>query len=189
MLMKGLFGHACIYGVCVGFVILSSSQLFPISRLIYIHNQTPSNLLYLINLISPSYSLEREREREITQYSSMERQFNYLVIIISVHLAFVASVTGASNIPSIFIFGDSIFDAGNNHYIKNCSAQADFAPYGSSFFHRPTGRFTNGRTVADFICKLRSPKHTHTSMCVCVCVRLVIFIIIFFFFLFLIDLI
>ncbi|KAJ8770046.1 hypothetical protein K2173_010034 [Erythroxylum novogranatense] len=52
---------------------------------------------------------------------------------------------------AIFIFGDSIFDAGNNHFNKNCSAQADFPPYGSSFFHHPTGRFTNGRTVADFI--------------------------------------
>lgn len=57
------------------------------------------------------------------------------------------------NVPSIFIFGDSIFDAGNNHYNKNCTAQADFPPYGSNFFHRPTGRFTNGRTVADFVCK------------------------------------
>ncbi|KAM5567863.1 GDSL esterase/lipase 6 [Rosa sericea] len=51
----------------------------------------------------------------------------------------------------IFTFGDSIFDAGNNHFNKNCTVQADFPPYGSSFFHYPTGRFTNGRTVADFI--------------------------------------
>ncbi|XP_034682012.1 GDSL esterase/lipase 6 [Vitis riparia] len=55
------------------------------------------------------------------------------------------------NVPAIFTFGDSIFDAGNNHFLKNCTAQADFPPYGSSFFHHPTGRFTNGRTVADFI--------------------------------------
>ncbi|MCD9643589.1 GDSL esterase/lipase 6 [Datura stramonium] len=55
------------------------------------------------------------------------------------------------NVPSIFIFGDSIFDAGTNHYKRNCSVQADFPPYGANFFHHPTGRFTNGRTVADFI--------------------------------------
>ncbi|GAB4840362.1 GDSL esterase/lipase 6 [Ancistrocladus abbreviatus] len=54
-------------------------------------------------------------------------------------------------VPGIFIFGDSIFDAGNNHFIKNCTVQADFLPYGFNFFHHPTGRFTNGRTVADFI--------------------------------------
>ncbi|GAB2296988.1 GDSL esterase/lipase 6 [Dionaea muscipula] len=57
----------------------------------------------------------------------------------------------ASAAQSIFIFGDSTFDAGNNHFIKNCRAQADFLPYGFNFFHHPTGRFTNGRTVADFI--------------------------------------
>uniref|UniRef100_A0A2N9FCF8 GDSL esterase/lipase 6 n=1 Tax=Fagus sylvatica TaxID=28930 RepID=A0A2N9FCF8_FAGSY len=56
-----------------------------------------------------------------------------------------------SNVPAIFTFGDSIFDAGNNHFNKNCTVQADFPPYGSSFFHHPTGRFTNGRTVVDFI--------------------------------------
>ncbi|XP_062109582.1 GDSL esterase/lipase 6 [Humulus lupulus] len=52
---------------------------------------------------------------------------------------------------TMFSFGDSILDAGNNHFNQNCSAQADFPPYGSTFFHRPTGRFTNGRTVIDFI--------------------------------------
>ncbi|KAG8382826.1 hypothetical protein BUALT_Bualt05G0118700 [Buddleja alternifolia] len=83
----------------------------------------------------------------------MERQV-FLIIIVSLHLSlFLVSVIGSSNynVPAIFIFGDSIFDAGNNHYNINCTAQADFPPYGSNFFHHPTGRFTNGRTVADFI--------------------------------------
>lgn len=57
-------------------------------------------------------------------------------------------------VSAIFTFGDSIFDAGNNHFNKNSTAQADFPPYGSSYFHYPTGRFTNGRTVPDFICEL-----------------------------------
>ncbi|XP_058184634.1 GDSL esterase/lipase 6 [Rhododendron vialii] len=65
-------------------------------------------------------------------------------------LAFSISAS-ATTIRAIFTFGDSIFDAGNNHFNKNCTAQADFPPYGSSFFHRSTGRFTNGRTVVDFI--------------------------------------
>ncbi|KAB1199426.1 GDSL esterase/lipase 6 [Morella rubra] len=54
-------------------------------------------------------------------------------------------------VPAIFTFGDSIFDGGNNHFNHNISAQADFPPYGSSYFPSPTGRFTNGRTVVDFI--------------------------------------
>ncbi|XP_027152454.1 GDSL esterase/lipase 6 [Coffea eugenioides] len=65
-------------------------------------------------------------------------------------LNFLSSVLGYK-VSSIYVFGDSIFDAGNNHYNKYCAAQADFPPYGSTFFHRPTGRFTNGRTVADFL--------------------------------------
>ncbi|XP_059658359.1 GDSL esterase/lipase 6 [Cornus florida] len=72
------------------------------------------------------------------------------LLLISVILSFSVSVF-SYNVPAIFTFGDSIFDAGNNHYNINCTAQADFPPYGSSFFHHPTGRFTNGRTVADFI--------------------------------------
>ncbi|KAL6566358.1 GDSL esterase/lipase 6 [Orobanche gracilis] len=94
----------------------------------------------------------------------MERQI-FLLLIISFHLVIVSAfgsnnnnnnnnnndVPAAAAAEAIFIFGDSIFDAGNNHYNPNCSLQADFPPYGFNFFHHPTGRFTNGRTVADFI--------------------------------------
>ncbi|CAA0839838.1 GDSL esterase/lipase 6 [Striga hermonthica] len=78
----------------------------------------------------------------------MERVHFLVLIVFYVHLS---CVVGSNNVPAIFIFGDSIFDAGNNHYNPNCSVQADFPPYGSTFFHHPTGRFTNGRSVADFI--------------------------------------
>ncbi|EOX99898.1 GDSL-motif lipase/hydrolase 6 [Theobroma cacao] len=77
----------------------------------------------------------------------MGKLYTILVVI----LIFSSTLASSRNVPAIFIFGDSIFDAGNNHFNKNCSVQADFSPYGSTFFHQPTGRFTNGRTVADFI--------------------------------------
>ncbi|EEF30148.1 GDSL esterase/lipase 6 [Ricinus communis] len=60
-------------------------------------------------------------------------------------------LVSSHSVPAIFTFGDSIVDAGTNHFNENCTAQADFPPYGSTFFHHPTGRFTNGRTVVDFI--------------------------------------
>ncbi|KAI6703544.1 hypothetical protein NL676_012680 [Syzygium grande] len=54
-------------------------------------------------------------------------------------------------VPCYFIFGDSLADNGNNNML-NTAAKADFPPYrvdlpgvGSS------GRFTNGRTMIDFI--------------------------------------
>ncbi|KAF8378652.1 hypothetical protein HHK36_030001 [Tetracentron sinense] len=70
-------------------------------------------------------------------------------LLISLFALFVSVLS--HNVSAIFSFGDSLFDAGNNHFKKNCTAQADFPPYGSSFFHYPTGRFTNRRTVVDFV--------------------------------------
>ncbi|XP_059456462.1 GDSL esterase/lipase 1-like isoform X2 [Corylus avellana] len=53
---------------------------------------------------------------------------------------------------SLFIFGDSIFDAGNNNYINVTNGfQANFEPYGETFFKYPTGRFSDGRLISDFI--------------------------------------
>jgi hypothetical protein len=78
----------------------------------------------------------------------MEKFFVILLIVLSTLDVLVSSTSS----PAIFSFGDSILDAGNNRFLKNCTARADFPPYGSSFFPHPTGRFTNGRTVPDFIC-------------------------------------
>jgi hypothetical protein len=56
---------------------------------------------------------------------------------------------------SLFIFGDSLFDAGNNNYINTTSDfQANFGPYGETFFRYPTGRFSDGRLIHDFIGKI-----------------------------------
>ncbi|XP_031263622.1 GDSL esterase/lipase 5-like [Pistacia vera] len=53
---------------------------------------------------------------------------------------------------ALFIFGDSLFDAGNNNYINTTThSQANFWPYGESFFKYPTGRFSDGRLISDFI--------------------------------------
>lgn len=52
--------------------------------------------------------------------------------------------------PALYVFGDSLFDNGNNNLLPTV-AKADFLPYGVNFATGVTGRFTNGRTVADFI--------------------------------------
>ncbi|KAF8730708.1 hypothetical protein HU200_016568 [Digitaria exilis] len=50
----------------------------------------------------------------------------------------------------LFSFGDSITDAGNLGIVNpNISALA--FPYGETFFHRPTGRCSDGRLIVDFI--------------------------------------
>nr|XP_027118615.1 GDSL esterase/lipase 1-like [Coffea arabica] len=78
-----------------------------------------------------------------------------------VALFFLASLTIPSNcLPglypkapvALFVFGDSLFDPGNNDFIKTTTTfQANFPPYGETFFKLPTGRFTDGRIIPDFI--------------------------------------
>ncbi|XP_016712797.2 GDSL esterase/lipase At4g16230 isoform X3 [Gossypium hirsutum] len=63
---------------------------------------------------------------------------------------FLFNIMSAEKIPTIFIFGDSIVDVGNNNYI-NTLAKAMF-PNGIDFCKNClSGRFTNGRTVIDIL--------------------------------------
>ncbi|KAA8527361.1 hypothetical protein F0562_034924 [Nyssa sinensis] len=55
----------------------------------------------------------------------------------------------AENVPANFIFGDSLVDAGNNNYILSLS-KANYIPNGVDL-GKPTGRYTNGRTIIDII--------------------------------------
>jgi hypothetical protein len=49
------------------------------------------------------------------------------------------------------VFGDSLVDNGNNNYLAT-TARADAPPYGIDYpTRRPTGRFSNGRNIPDFI--------------------------------------
>lgn len=54
---------------------------------------------------------------------------------------------------ALFIFGDSTLDPGNNNYIDTIPEyRANYKPYGQNgFFAEPTGRFSNGRVIVDYI--------------------------------------
>ncbi|OMO97879.1 Lipase, GDSL [Corchorus capsularis] len=54
----------------------------------------------------------------------------------------------------MFVFGSSLVDNGNNNFLPNSTAKADFLPYGIDFPHGPSGRFTNGKNVIDILCRL-----------------------------------
>ncbi|XVF42383.1 hypothetical protein PTKIN_Ptkin01aG0357700 [Pterospermum kingtungense] len=52
---------------------------------------------------------------------------------------------------AFFVFGDSLVDNGNNNYLAT-TARADSPPYGiDTPSRRPTGRFSNGKNIPDFI--------------------------------------
>lgn len=80
-----------------------------------------------------------------------------LLTFLLLHSHFVLSLSFTS-----FLFGDSLVDTGNNNYLFTLS-KADSPPYGIDFAPsggRPTGRFTNGLTIADIIGFKTSRTHT-----------------------------
>ncbi|KVH96806.1 Lipase, GDSL, partial [Cynara cardunculus var. scolymus] len=83
-----------------------------------------------------------------------------VLIILGFILVRTLVVAGQPQVPCYFIFGDSLVDSGNNNGL-NTTARANYPPYGIDFVPGVTGRFTNGRTIADvlMISSLHSPKH------------------------------
>ncbi|XP_009601721.1 GDSL esterase/lipase At1g28600-like [Nicotiana tomentosiformis] len=78
--------------------------------------------------------------------------WNTAIACIILVLNFFQATEGCFN--SIISFGDSLADTGNRlHLSQNKTLLPHFAvrPYGETFFHRPTGRFSDGRIVIDFI--------------------------------------
>ncbi|XP_028796823.1 GDSL esterase/lipase At1g71250-like [Neltuma alba] len=53
-------------------------------------------------------------------------------------------------IPALFVFGDSLVDVGNNNFL-NTLAKSNYYPYGIDLRGGPTGRFSNGFNIIDFI--------------------------------------
>ncbi|XP_010912659.1 GDSL esterase/lipase At1g28650 isoform X2 [Elaeis guineensis] len=69
-----------------------------------------------------------------------------LLFLQNVHTATTSCCT------SIFSFGDSLADTGNFLYSSRDNPRAIARlPYGETYFHRPTGRYTDGRLIIDFI--------------------------------------
>ncbi|PIN19028.1 Triacylglycerol lipase [Handroanthus impetiginosus] len=56
-----------------------------------------------------------------------------------------------SKIKGIFVFGSSVVDNGNNNFLANATAKANYLPYGIDFPLGPTGRFTNGKNIIDVL--------------------------------------
>ena len=60
-----------------------------------------------------------------------------------------------AQVPAMFVFGDSLLDPGNNNNLATL-AKANYFPNGIDFPGGVTGRYCNGRTVADYLGKVRA---------------------------------
>ncbi|KAK1410647.1 hypothetical protein QVD17_37184 [Tagetes erecta] len=72
-------------------------------------------------------------------------------LILALLTALIISIA-ANPSPVTFIFGDSLTEVGNNNHLRYSLARSDFPFYGIDYTNRkPTGRFSNGRTISDII--------------------------------------
>ncbi|GFZ18713.1 transmembrane CLPTM1 family protein [Actinidia rufa] len=60
------------------------------------------------------------------------------------------TMASSSQFTAMFCFGDSLIDNGNNNYLTSL-AKANYVPYGVDFYEGPSGRFSNGRTIIDYL--------------------------------------
>ncbi|ESQ33990.1 hypothetical protein EUTSA_v10009438mg, partial [Eutrema salsugineum] len=85
--------------------------------------------------------------------SHLFKKLRTLFFLIALLTTSVSSEQQCRKFKSIISFGDSITDTGNLLGLSDANdlPQAAFPPYGETFFHVPTGRFSNGRLIIDFI--------------------------------------
>ncbi|XP_010478903.1 PREDICTED: GDSL esterase/lipase At1g31550 [Camelina sativa] len=76
-----------------------------------------------------------------------------LVFLSALFGTIVSSESQCRSFESIISFGDSIADTGNLLGLsdQNNLPMSAFPPYGETFFHHPTGRYSDGRLIIDFI--------------------------------------
>ena len=68
-----------------------------------------------------------------------------------------------TNQAALFVFGDSLFEAGNNNYFDSLPGfKSNYWPYGKTTFQFPTGRVSDGRIMIDFIGKSSVLQHLLT---------------------------
>ncbi|GJN18219.1 hypothetical protein PR202_gb05359 [Eleusine coracana subsp. coracana] len=113
--------------------------------------------MFFLKSDSFSFVFERPEQSGADMASSASGRGGRGLLIPAVAAAVVVLLVGAGPAaacyPRVFSFGDSLVDTGNYgfFYGNNSGEPALRPPYGETFFHRATGRFSDGRLVLDFI--------------------------------------
>lgn len=104
--------------------------------------------------------------------ASSTLQTSWLVALALVVAMGITLAPGVEAARAFFIFGDSLVDNGNNNYLAT-TARADSPPYGIDYpTHRPTGRFSNGLNIPDFISWVYQTHHFLHERVPCQCLSL-----------------
>lgn len=75
----------------------------------------------------------------------------WVLLVAAIAAGVLAAAAGDQ--PVTFVFGDSLTEVGNNNYFQYSLAKSNFPWYGIDYENaKPTGRFTNGRTIGDIMC-------------------------------------
>ncbi|XP_064971602.1 GDSL esterase/lipase At5g08460-like [Musa acuminata AAA Group] len=94
---------------------------------------------FLLLLFFPSPSLQERRSRTSSG------------VLVASSSPSLPSPSPSPLVLALFVLGDSTVDSGTNNY-HGTLARADRSPYGRDFdTHRPTGRFSNGRIIVDYL--------------------------------------
>ena len=82
----------------------------------------------------------------------MAHNIAFLSSVFLVSSLFIKSV--AHLVPGMYVFGDSLVDVGNNNYLIFTLNLANYPPNGIDYpTKEATGRFCNGKNVADLLGK------------------------------------
>ena len=74
----------------------------------------------------------------------------WLPVFVSCFTAIALAGTGCDKAPVVFVFGDSNSDTGG---LASGLGFPINLPNGRNFFHRSTGRLSDGRLVIDLLCE------------------------------------
>ncbi|CAK9175619.1 unnamed protein product [Ilex paraguariensis] len=89
-----------------------------------------------------SVTPDNKNQQEVKKMAMMGVAFSLLIITA------IASPSVASLVT--FVFGDSLTEVGNNNFLQLSLAKSNYPFYGIDYVGgRATGRFTNGRTIAE----------------------------------------
>lgn len=88
--------------------------------------------------------------------------FNANLLLVTAFLCLLSVHHGRACFPAIFSFGDSLQDTGNfiNTFANTTISKL---PWGITYFHKATGRYSDGRLIIDFIGLWSHPEETRRT--------------------------